>query len=119
MPDGHIVFMKGDSPLNPSMYLVAKGVLDYTSENTGEVEVGDGKWISEASLWIPWMHLGTLTTQCECLVCILESSSFTEIVGQFEHPHFDPRSYANRFLAEMRQRRLAMSDLSPGPDFYE
>jgi len=63
-------------------YFLAVGHLTYTQEPesspvdaTEVVSVEDGSWLSEASLWSEWIHIGTAkaSTTCEVLVIPFEA----------------------------------------------
>lgn len=97
-----VVFNAGEIPAQPKMYfLLPGGVMQYVSITGHVSQLPEPTWISEAALWTAWMHLGTLTATRETRLCVLDSRMFMEIVNQFDHPDFDPRTYAAEFVRDL------------------
>jgi CRP-like cAMP-binding protein len=108
---GDIVFEAGETPSPPRMYIISSGLCQYLSI-TGQVkEIGQGSWVSEATLWTSWMHLGRLLAQTDTIILELDAKVFQEIVSQFEHPDFDPRLYAREFVEDLNDTEHDLSDL--------
>lgn len=96
---GDIIFNVGEIPAEPKMYIISRGKLDYKAGFSGQVTpVVVGQWVSEPSLWVQWVHRGTLSAVEDCLLFSLLSDEFQTIVGHFEHIDFDPRVYASAFV---------------------
>lgn len=108
---GDVVFNAGETPPCPKMYFVLTGKMRYVSIAGNASEVNEQEWLAEAVLWTHWMHLGTLDAQVECNLCLLDSKMFQDIVGQFDHPDFDPRQYAEEFVDELNSAEGDLSDL--------
>merc|ERR1719346_612280 len=92
--EGDIVFFTGETPIEPKMYIVCSGTLEYTSIQGQMTVVSVGMWIAEATLWVQWMHRGHLAASSNyCRLCVIDAIKFQGIVCQFEHIGFDPRVY--------------------------
>merc|ERR1712217_258928 len=64
-----------------------------------------------------WMHRGRMSAlSVNSRLCMVDALKFQEIVGQFEHAGFDPRSYANQFLNDMNGHSGEITDLFLGAD---
>mmetsp|Transcript_143707 Transcript_143707/g.264051 ORF Transcript_143707/g.264051 Transcript_143707/m.264051 type:complete len:124 (+) Transcript_143707:2-373(+) len=63
------------------------------------------------------MHRGTLEAINECRLCILDARRFQDIVGHFHHPHFNPKTYATKFVKLLNAYDGELSDLSTGGEF--
>lgn len=109
---GDIIFNVGESPSQPKMYIVSRGKLSYTAALSGEttaVEVG--QWVSEPTLWVQWVHRGTLSAMADCRLFSLLAGEFQTIVGHFEHVGFDPRIYAQAFVECLNDADIDVTDL--------
>merc|ERR1712150_280877 len=69
------------------------------------------QWVSEATLWTPWMHMGSLTAITESRLIVIDSRHFQDIVAQFDHPDFDPRVYADEFVDALNSSKEEITDL--------
>jgi len=108
---GDTIFTVGEIPPQPKMFIVSQGLLDYTMASGSQADVEPGSWVSEASLWVTWIHLGTLRAVEDCFIYTIDAKEFQSIAGQFQHAEFDPRIYAQMFsdsLGELDE----LSDLS-------
>merc|ERR1712032_38983 len=97
--------------------MVQDGVLQYVSMTGHRDSVHEDKWVSEAPLWTHWVHLGTLEAAEDSRLHVLDAREFQEIVCQFEHMDFDPRTYAQHFVDALNgdgARVGAINDLSMG-----
>merc|ERR1712217_682636 len=65
-----------------------------------------------ATLWTNWMHLGRVKADMDCRMCVIDANIFQGIVGQFDHPDFDPALYARAFVEDLNAVDAAISDLS-------
>lgn len=95
---GDLIFNPGETPAHPKMRLVCTGRLQYISISGHVAILEPGTCIAEAALWTSWMHCGRLTATTHGRLCVLDAKKFQDIVGQFDHPDFDPRVYATEFL---------------------
>jgi len=110
---GDTLFDAGEIPASPKVYFLNSGAAQYVAISGHVAEVEANVCISEASLWIVWMHMGTLTATCECRFVVLDTKAFQGIVSQFDHPDFDPTDYAEDFVEYLnsRSRGVELTDL--------
>lgn len=112
---GDVIFNAGEIPAKPKMYFVTRGTLQYESMSGMDYPVAEGTYLSEATLWTPWMHRGMLTASSDCRLCILDAKKFQEIAGSFHHsmvdPEIDPRAYAAEFVAHLNSTEEELTDL--------
>merc|ERR1712045_750508 len=84
------------------MYFVTKGLLRYQLPSTGDVErsevLRDGAWLSEAVLWLPWVHKGSATMLLDSEVAVLSSREFMEVTVRYPDTYDLARNRANVFL---------------------
>merc|ERR1712032_507187 len=95
------------------MLAVRLGTLEYIDADGSSMEVHAGQFISEAALWVPWVHQGMLRATADCQLCALNARTFQDIIGQFEHSDFDPREYACEFVDRLNEYPERVSDLTP------
>jgi len=95
---GDTVFFAGESPANPVLYFVNRGVMQYTAANSATLLVSEGSWLCEASLWTTWTHCGNLSALQDCRLYKLDTREFQAISIQFEHGDFHPVKYADKFV---------------------
>merc|ERR1711972_333280 len=65
------------------MYFVCSGALQYVSIGGTVTIVQAVQWISEATLWTPWMHMGVLTATSECRLVTLDASWANESANMY------------------------------------
>jgi hypothetical protein len=108
---GDTIFDIGEIPANPKMYFLCSGTMQYVSIS-GQVSTVEAiQWISEATLWTPWMHVGVLTAMSECRVVVLSAQTFQDIVYEHDHTDMDPRTYAVEFVNELNKTEEEVTDL--------
>jgi len=95
---GDLVFNNGEMPSAPKMYFIVSGGLQYTTASGSVHDVASGDWLSEGTLWTPWMHRGDLEALRESRLCTIDAKNFQELVCQFEHAGFDPKDHAAHFV---------------------
>jgi len=100
---GDVVFNAGEAPAHPKFYIACSGVFEYLPFNGEKQEVLEEDWLSEAALWSKWVHHGTLKSLCDGRLAVLDARSFQDIVGQFEHSIYDPKSYAMQYVQHLRE----------------
>eukprot|EP00929_Paragymnodinium_shiwhaense_P079396 TRINITY_DN41327_c0_g1_i1.p1 TRINITY_DN41327_c0_g1~~TRINITY_DN41327_c0_g1_i1.p1 ORF type:complete len:917 (-),score=196.65 TRINITY_DN41327_c0_g1_i1:78-2828(-) len=108
---GDIIFEAGETPQEPKMYILLKGLMQYLSIGGRAHTVNEKDWMAEATLWTQWMHLGRAKATVDCQLCTVESKKFQDIVSQFEHPDFNPRLYAKEFVTDLNDCAGELSDL--------
>merc|ERR1712150_187745 len=79
-----IVFNAGESPENPTMYLVGNDELQYTAFSGNTTCVSPAYWICEAALWTIWTHRGVLKATNNSRIYVLDSLKFQAISGSTE-----------------------------------
>jgi len=113
---GDVLFDVGETRDNAKMYIAMEGVFDYFRVDGATLEVSPVTWISEASLWISWMHHGSLSARANSRVAVLDAKAFAAIVSQFHHPSFDPQRYAVEFARGVNALDEDLSDLPCGEE---
>mmetsp|Transcript_71258 Transcript_71258/g.196724 ORF Transcript_71258/g.196724 Transcript_71258/m.196724 type:complete len:915 (+) Transcript_71258:821-3565(+) len=108
--NGDVVFMLGEVPSPPQMFIVCSGELSYHYVTGAVAYVEAGQWISEATLWTSWTHQGMLKAASDCRLCLLDAQKFLEFAETFDHD-FDLRSYARTFVECMNNGGIDVSDL--------
>lgn len=115
---GDVVFMPGEVPSPPQMFIVCSGELSYHTMSGAISYVEVGHWISEATLWTPWIHQGMLKVSSDCRLCRLDATKFLEFTARFD-PDFDIRKYARAFVTAMNNGEMDLSDLPYHDDIEE
>lgn len=110
-----VVFSKGEAPSDPKMYFVIKGQLEYIHGGDKAHSLHDGQSIGEVALWTKWKHRGTLTSQSDTKLAMLDSKAFNSVASRFiEGGGFNPRKHASRFVAQlnaMLEKQEEVTDL--------
>lgn len=108
---GDVIFCAGEIPSQPKMYIISSGQLEYETSNENKIPIGEDQWVSEATLWVEWMHRGSFSATSDCRLCVLDAKTFQHICSQFSHSNFDPQSYARDFVKTLNQEGSDASDL--------
>lgn len=111
---GDVLFDVGETRDDAKMYIAMEGMFEYFRVDGATVEISPVTWVSEASLWICWMHHGTLSARTNSRVAVLDAKNFANIVSQFQHPGFDPKRYAVEFAAGVNALEEDLSDIPCG-----
>lgn len=104
---GDIIFNTGEAPERIKMYIVGNGQLEYSQITGVKATVERAHWVSEACLWVHWVHCGTLVCSEDSQIGLLDAKEFQSIVGQFQHIGFDPREYAIAFAENINRLEIA------------
>mmetsp|Transcript_49829 Transcript_49829/g.119971 ORF Transcript_49829/g.119971 Transcript_49829/m.119971 type:complete len:614 (+) Transcript_49829:3-1844(+) len=113
--NGDVLYMLGEVPTPPRMFIVCSGELSYEYNSGAMAYIEAGQWISEATLWTnQWTHQGNLKAVSDCRLCVLDATKFAELTEAYDHD-FDIRSYARTFVNSMNNGVIDASDLP----FYE
>lgn len=114
---GDIVFARDEDPVEPKMYFVVAGTLEYEDIYGDAWIVREKSWLAEAALWTTWKHRGTLTATCDVKLALLDSVAFQEICAQHmkkhRSPNFSPKLYAEKYVEELNTSEFG-SDISGG-----
>jgi len=94
------------------MYFVVVGKAVYRWRREVK-EVKDCEWMSEASLWLRWTHVGQAFTKTECELLLLDADIFRRI-AQPDLP--EASKYAKRFHQLVNGYASTMNDLKPDKD---
>jgi len=96
-----------------AMYIVAKGLLSYSSPlYASTVYLDDGNHASEWALWVKWTHKGTMTAEENSTVLRMEGEAFrsvTELMGAALQKVF--RSYAQKMVECYSQLYRPLTDV--------
>merc|ERR1740121_1077487 len=109
---GDTIFNIGEIPSKPKMLIVMSGQLLYTPMVGAKGNVNEGQWISEAPLWVNWVHRGLLVAVHDSHLCALSVKEFHTIAEQFEHTDFNPRDYAYKFAEGLNNMGSEVNDLA-------
>jgi len=107
---GDVVFMPGEVPHPPQMFIVCSGELSYHYMSGSLAYVEAGQWLAEGTLWTNWIHQGMLKAASDCRLVRLDASKFVSLTENFD-VDFDIRSYAKSFVKSMNCGLLDVSDL--------
>jgi len=117
--NGDVIFMLGEVPTPPRMFIICSGELSYHSLSGAVAYVESGQWISEATLWVnAWTHQGMLKAVSDCRLCVLDAQKFVELTEAFDFD-FDVRSYARTFVKCMNSGAIDSTDLPYWEDAEE
>jgi hypothetical protein len=88
-----VIFGPGQKAVE--MYFPLSGQLSYhpQRETYSHTVVSKGQWCSEAVLWCPWVHHGTLHARVESELLALNAAKFREVVTE----HYIDLSYAQAY----------------------
>jgi len=116
---GDMIFTCGEQARR--VVFVSSGALEYTlgevtdspqhGEAHGEV-LRENKWVCEAVLWTPWLHLGDLLAVTESQIVSVDAASFSEAV-QINKPLWHAvHRYADKFVRALNEvSREDLTDL--------
>jgi len=110
---GDVIFSAGEIPSQPKMYIICSGILEYLPIVGTVTSCQQGMWLSEATIWTPWMHRGVFRAMDDCRICCLDAAYVQEIASSFDHPDFDPKVYAEEFVKVLNSHSGETTDL-PG-----
>lgn len=85
------------------MYVVASGSLSYSHYGTynrlqRSIRVEKTVWVSEAVLWTPWVHVGTLQAVTECRLLSISEEQFGKVILTHVKPCEMAKTHANDFV---------------------
>mmetsp|Transcript_26192 Transcript_26192/g.73283 ORF Transcript_26192/g.73283 Transcript_26192/m.73283 type:complete len:705 (+) Transcript_26192:56-2170(+) len=93
--DGDVLFCFGD--VADRAYVVGGGTLEYV-QRSHLAAVETGGWVSEAVLWVPWVHVGELKSKTPSQVLFLETAALKSVIGAHYEAWLVAVRYAKRFL---------------------
>lgn len=116
---GDILFSIGDAA--DGMYWVKSGLLRYLPENHDGSTLEDAKhgdWLSEASLWTRWAHVGEAICQTRTVVVVLEAEEFCRVAKAARSFKARPARYAELYVRHLNNlSEWQLSDMFDGFDF--
>eukprot|EP00930_Biecheleria_cincta_P098034 TRINITY_DN8971_c0_g3_i1.p1 TRINITY_DN8971_c0_g3~~TRINITY_DN8971_c0_g3_i1.p1 ORF type:complete len:800 (+),score=82.12 TRINITY_DN8971_c0_g3_i1:56-2401(+) len=113
---GDVLFSSGEAVEHPQMYMLLKGQLEY-SYNQSEI-LQPGRYVNEAVLWTPWpQQLGTLRSLGEGQVLCIQAIPFRHACDHFQTGTFYPARYAKLFVQEMN--KVNVDDILETFDFID
>lgn len=76
-------------------------------------DLSAGDWCSEAALWVPWVHRGTLrATDIACELLAIDAQKFQTLTLNYENVRVNARIYAQTFATWLNGlERSRLSDL--------
>jgi len=108
---GDVLFCAGDEAT--SAYFVKVGELAY-ARAIESVNIQEGRWISEASLWTCWKHQGHLLSTVTSVALKLNSQIFGDLISRHDSYWHFAQQYAARFVLLLnKQGGNRYSDLGP------
>jgi len=81
-------------------FFLAQGRFDYAitfTQNSCE----EKRWVSEMTLWTPWLHLGELTTREESGIVSLQASGFFDCMRRWWNLFEMAQTYAREYVKAM------------------
>mmetsp|Transcript_124874 Transcript_124874/g.388731 ORF Transcript_124874/g.388731 Transcript_124874/m.388731 type:complete len:504 (+) Transcript_124874:575-2086(+) len=113
---GDVVFMPGEAPSPPQMFILCSGEMSYHYMTGAVAYVEAGQWVSEVALWTSnWTHQGMLKAASDCRLCRLDAAKFIQYTENFDLD-FDIRRYARIFVNSMNSGNIDFSDLPYNED---
>lgn len=106
---GDVIFCAGEIPSEPKMYIICNGDLEYEFQDE-TANLGANHWVSEAVLWVEWMHRGSLTALSDARLCVVDAKNFQRLCSEFSAGNFDPEGYAHSFVNQLNEDS-SISDL--------
>lgn len=90
---------------------LAQGSFEYVLNMSQRV--GHQRWVSEMTLWTPWLHLGDLTTREDCSVVRLSAKNFSDCMRRWWNLFEMAQAYAREYVKSMSSF-AAVTDLWQG-----
>uniref|UniRef100_A0A7S2MIW3 Cyclic nucleotide-binding domain-containing protein n=1 Tax=Alexandrium andersonii TaxID=327968 RepID=A0A7S2MIW3_9DINO len=115
---GDVVFMPGEVPVPPQMFIVCSGELTYHYMSGAIAYVEVGHWISEATLWVNWVHQGMLKASSDCRLCRVDAAKFLDFTVRYDSD-FEIRRYARALVGAMNSGEMELSDMPYHEDCEE
>ena len=107
VPAGDAVFESGT--LARAAYFLLSGRFGYSVDRL-DVSVETDRWVSEMTLWTPWLHSGNLTTKEESSVVTLLEKEFSSCMQRFWDFYTLARTYASEYVGAMSEQ-IIVTDL--------
>mmetsp|Transcript_373 Transcript_373/g.857 ORF Transcript_373/g.857 Transcript_373/m.857 type:complete len:865 (-) Transcript_373:25-2619(-) len=95
-----------------SMLIVKSGVYEYVQSPKSTQVVRENACLSEAILWVPWVHMGTLISVNNGRVLDFDPDAFRKTLLDEPRVEFFARTYAQRFSDGLNKRTVDLYDYS-------
>jgi len=105
------------------MYVVANGHLSYTHygmhpRKQRTIHVEKTVWVSEALLWTPWVHVGSLQADTECRLLAVSEEQFGKVILNYVKPCEMAKTHAHDFVNWLnKHKEEGMTDLPCGEEY--
>eukprot|EP00747_Dinoflagellata_sp_TGD_P152118 gnl/TRDRNA2_/TRDRNA2_177268_c13_seq1.p1 gnl/TRDRNA2_/TRDRNA2_177268_c13~~gnl/TRDRNA2_/TRDRNA2_177268_c13_seq1.p1 ORF type:complete len:248 (-),score=23.74 gnl/TRDRNA2_/TRDRNA2_177268_c13_seq1:178-921(-) len=84
------------------MFFNVSGHLIYMKQSEQDGwDVDEGTWACELTLWVPWVHVGSLRAADHCNILALDVQTFHKVATEFHGPVFHPAIYARHVVQYM------------------
>lgn len=114
---GDVLFSESEIPPEPTMYFLMIGRMEYIQTGNPNKKVHGQEWASEACLWTPWRHRGTLFAEIDSVLLAFNALEFQRIARNgCEEELCTIRRYGELFLEQLNTiPREVLTDLDdPG-----
>jgi len=85
--------------------------LDAEGSDLRGVDLGKGKWLSEAVLWTTWEHCGVLKSLGDSTLLLLTPSAFERVAKSHPPAHASIVLYAREFVAALNRFGRSYTDI--------
>jgi len=111
---GDILFTEGERPAQPKMFFVTNGKLLYIRQHAARATlIIPRMWACEMSLWVDWVHQGSIRAGTNSLLMTLDAKKFQAVATEFQQPGFFPAMYAN-VVHDILQTHTGIDDVNYG-----
>jgi len=103
------------------MYFVVSGILSYTKRTGHKLKppVTEKDWVSEATLWTSWRHMGELRANQKSDLVSVDAARLFEIIGANYEAWSIASEYASLFVEGLNNMaQSAISDIIRDEQFY-
>jgi len=108
---GECIFRSGMEA--SGMYFVVNGALRYRNVSLESgVLLRRGQWLSEAVLWMPWLHMGTARAVLESEMAVLDACKFVSITWRHPDAFRMCKEHAEQYLEQLRRSETVL-DIAP------
>eukprot|EP00928_Gymnodinium_smaydae_P080193 TRINITY_DN63941_c0_g1_i1.p1 TRINITY_DN63941_c0_g1~~TRINITY_DN63941_c0_g1_i1.p1 ORF type:complete len:882 (+),score=83.16 TRINITY_DN63941_c0_g1_i1:33-2648(+) len=94
------------------VYYVMEGSLTYKEDDVvPEVTVCQAAWISEAAMFVTWIHVGSLTSSTACLLLVVDACKWLSTLESHLLTFSFAKEYARQFYHRVEAAALQLTDL--------
>lgn len=107
---GDLLMHEGESMADSKMFFLSTGRLLYNSNNGCPAYVEPRQWVAEQALWTCWVSRGTLQSDQDARVLVVDVQSLTSLLaGHFARI---AAAYATRFVHELNSGTSFRTDVA-------